>query len=171
MILNDEQVKARLGHEKNLANRFAKREIQELIVPRSGPRANVPNLTEEESTEIAIRSRLGEGYKVLSEEFDISAQQVGKIKRAESGRVNNAIADEALGKVKDMALDRLMSSLGLLSNDKLSGCSAKELSVIASNMGRVVEKTTPKQVEDERINLIIYAPQLKREDSYRTIEV
>jgi hypothetical protein len=64
-----------------------------------------------------------------------------------------------------------MASLGLLTDDKLTGCSAKDLSTIASNMGRVVEKIQDKVETPDNINFIIYSPELKQERAFKTIEV
>jgi hypothetical protein len=64
-----------------------------------------------------------------------------------------------------------MTTLGLITDDKLSGCSAKDLSVIASNMGRVVEKTLPKAEAPDRLTLIVYSPQVRSENSYASVDV
>jgi len=79
--------------------------------------------------------------------------------------------EQTIVEVKDRALDRLMHTLGLLTDDKLSGCSAKDLSVIASNMGRVVERTSPKEERPDGLTFIIYAPELKQERAYDVVEI
>lgn len=171
MFLTDEQAKERLNSEKNLANRFSSNRqvtIEEREILRPGK--NRENLKEEVRDEIATRARLGEKGTSLAKEFGVTQGEVSAIK---TGKV--PIDEEKVGKtiseVRDRALDRLMSSLGLLTDDKLSGCSAKDLSVIASNMGRVVEKTFPRSEGSDKINLIIYAPELRQEKSYNVIEV
>lgn len=73
-------------------------------------------------------------------------------------------------RVRELALDKLMLSLGLMTEEKLDNASLKDLSIVAANMSRVVEKTSPKE-SSENIKLVIYAPTLRSEKSYGEIEV
>lgn len=192
MFLTNEQARARLGSEKNLANRFAKnpdgldpdklteqvtQEVNEtnstIITERviSLPGKKGINLSSEVRTEIASRARLGESQPSLAQEFNITQANVSSIERGKTKGVDEARVEETINFVKDRALDRLMASLGLLTDDKLSGCSAKDLSLIASNMGRVVEKIQTKEHTPDNINFIIYAPELKQEKSYETVVI
>ena len=171
MFLTDEQARARLDSEKNLANKFKSSivTVDERTIKLPGK--NKINLTSNVRTEIAIRSRLGESREELAEEKSISPITVTNIKKGHTKGIDEKKVESAIAEVRDKALDRLMASLGLLSDDKLTGCSAKDLSVIASNMGRVVEKTHPKSEAPDNINFIIYAPELKQEKSYEVIEI
>lgn len=136
------------------------------------PGKNRINLTKEERTNIALESRLGtETQLELARAHDITPLAVHNIHTGKVKGIDEARVERMINSVKDRALDRLMASLGLLNDDKLSGCSAKDLSVIASNMGRVVEKIQPKEIQADNINFIIYAPELKQERAYETVEV
>ncbi len=168
MILTKEQAEERLKNENNLANRFSSGKIIEL--PRKGKREGEGNLTVLERTEIASRARLGEKQEVLAAEFNTSKMNVSFIERGKTKGIDEEKVEQQVNAVKDKALERLMKSLGLLDDDKLSKCSAKDLSVIASNMGRVYEKTTS-QREASPTQVIIYAPQLRDENRFKTIEV
>jgi hypothetical protein len=180
MFLNEKQAEERLGSEKNLARApFLKREqevtpqvserVIERVIPLPGK--NRINLTKEERTEIATRARLGESQKALMREFEVNQQTVSNITNGKVKGIDKDKIEQTIVEVKDRALDRLMHTLGLLTDDKLSGCSAKDLSVIASNMGRVVERTSPKEERPDGLTFIIYAPELKQERAYDVVEI
>lgn len=179
MFLNNTQVEERLKSEKNLANaswlpcNAKSPETQVTITEKTihSPGKNGVNLSKEERTEIAIQSRLGESQVAIARDHGITQANVSSIERGKTKGIDEKKVEGVISSVKDRALDRLMTSLGLLSDDKLSGCSAKDLSVIASNMGRVVEKITPKETAPDNINFIIYSPELKQERAYDVIEI
>lgn len=170
MFLTERQAQERLSSEKNLANRFSSSTVHEVVI--KSPGKNRVNLTTEERTEIAIRTRTGEKNVDLAKEKNLSQLTISNIKTGKVQGVDEDKVNDVVNEVRDKALERLMHSLGLLTNDKLSGCSAKDLSVIASNMGRVFEKTAQQKFEDKsHINLIIYSPELKQETSFPVIEI
>jgi hypothetical protein len=75
-----------------------------------------------------------------------------------------------LERVREVALDRLLSSVNLMEDDKMEGLSAKDLSAIASNLSRVVEKTLPKDLNVGPVaQLIVYAPTRVQEEYYKTV--
>jgi hypothetical protein len=174
MFLTETQAQERIKSGRNLANADFLRKVapvtvieKEIKIP-GRDRAAIPV---EERTEIAIRARLGEPQVDIAREKNISQFAVHSIEKGKTKGIDEERVEKTINEVKDRALDRLMTSLGLLSDDKLSGCSAKDLSVIASNMGRVVEKITPKEVQPDNINFIIYSPELKHEKAYNVIEI
>jgi transcriptional regulator with XRE-family HTH domain len=187
MLLTEDQAQERLNSSNNLANRFSNGKvveveesengteseeirIQEILLKRP-KRTGVAGLSVEQRDEIALRARAGEHQSSLAEEFGISQPNVSYIESGKTKGISEDKVNKQVAAVQDKALQRLMSALNLLDEDKLSGCSAKDLSTIASNMGRVVEKTLPKTPETDRINLVIYAPELKPEKSYKTVEI
>lgn len=201
MLLTNKQANERLNSEKNLALRFKKdnnSSFQNEVKPSSiisevkplisevkpspiisidertilSPGKNRINLTESERTEIAIRARSGsESQTQIARAMDVNVLTVGNIHHGKVKGIDEEKVEKVINQVKDRALDRLMQSLGLLTDDKLSGCSAKDLSVIASNMGRVVEKIQTKVETPDNINFIIYAPELKQEKSFDVVEI
>jgi hypothetical protein len=185
MFLTEEQVEKRLNSEKNLARAtFITRQesrvtpevtetqvqITEKSIPLPGK--NRINLTKDERTEIAIETRSGSVSQVeAARAHGVEVLTVQNIHKGKTKGIDENKVEEVLDSVRDRALNRLMQSLGLLTDDKLSGCSAKDLSVIASNMGRVVEKITPKTETPDNINFIIYSPELKQERAYERVEI
>ena len=79
--------------------------------------------------------------------------------------------DEIVGNAQEKAAERLMSALGFITDDKLAQAKARDLSGIAADMSRVIEKTSPKSANLAGANIVIYAPVQKSEDSYEVIEV
>lgn len=170
MFITKEQAKERLENPENLANRF---NIEERIIKLPGKKLGSKNLSIEERTDIAIETRLGEKTEIVAQNHEVREITAAKIKSGarDSGEIDEKRVTETISQVRDKALDRLMHSLGLLDNDKLSGCNAKDLSIIAANMGRVVEKTAPKEQQGAQVNVIIYSPELRKEASFEKIEI
>lgn len=200
MFITEDQARARLESENNLANRFKKPDedcsvlTESILTEKENPENTSSNNSSNSpieireikgpgrnkdsrpygtklTTEIAIRAKLGEKQEKLAQEFGTAQSHISSIKNGKVKSVDEQAVDLVIGEVRDKALDRLMSSLGLLTDDKLSGCSAKDLSAIAANMGRVVEKTNPKSDSPDKINLIIYSPELKNEKSFNIVEI
>lgn len=72
--------------------------------------------------------------------------------------------------VQDKALETLMTTLGLISKEKLEECKAVELSSVASNMSKVVEKMEGRQGQNNNV-LVIYAPKQKTEKDFETVAI
>jgi len=171
MHITREEAEKRLSSPENLARRFGN--------PDEPPVKHIPiklrgkdrvNLSWEDRTEIAIRARLGENQSKLAQEFNITQGNVSHIETGRTQGVDDSKVNQALEVARDKAVDKLMAALGLITEDKLSSSSARELSVIAANMSRVVEKTLPKD-SGGNINLVIYSPELRTERGFRKVEV
>lgn len=194
MFLTQDQAEARLNSEKNLARASFLRgnarsenstgallpdnsnstlptnTVTEKVIPLSGK--NRINLTTEERTNIAIESRLGtKSQTEIARANNLRVLTVANIHSGKTKGIDEERVKQVTNNVRDLALERLMASLGLLTDDKLTGCSAKDLSTIASNMGRVVEKIQDKVETPDNINFIIYSPELKQERAFDVIEV
>jgi hypothetical protein len=135
-----------------------------------------PRLTVEKRTEIAIAAKttgIGaprETQSEIAQRFGISRQGVAEI-NAGHGKINNSSFDEALERARDTALEKLMLSLGLIDEERMSKLGPRDLSLIASNMAKVVERTIPDKVREGNINLTIYAPELRKESSFDVVEI
>jgi hypothetical protein len=70
---------------------------------------------------------------------------------------------------RDRAVDKLLSAIGLITDEKMDKCKAPELSRIAADMSRVVEKTAPKQV-NSGVQVLVYAPTIKKEENYEVVQ-
>jgi hypothetical protein len=79
--------------------------------------------------------------------------------------------DNAIERVRELALDKLMESLGLLTEEKVKKSTARDISVVAANMSRVVENVTPKQVGGN-VQLVLYAPnRVANESDFAIVEI
>lgn len=80
--------------------------------------------------------------------------------------------DESLAVVRDKAMDRLLASLDLLEDEKISKASAKDIAAISANMAKVMSSTLPKE-NNNNINaqLIVYAPTQINESRFEVVEV
>jgi hypothetical protein len=78
---------------------------------------------------------------------------------------------KGLNTARDKALDLLMRSLGLITDEKLENCNATTLSKIAADMSRVIEKTGDKNINvDMSTKVLVYKPRQVSEDEYEIIE-
>lgn len=194
MILTDEAAKARLNSPNNLANRFGRgpnpvTESQPSLEESNEGPAPLPNAIEirkqtrpgnpgyrlpnEVKTTIAILGRAGVPQRELAKQFGTTQGEVSFIERGKSKGVDESIVDKRLASVHSSALDKLTAAVLGITEDKLANTKAGTLSSIARNLASVVEKTAPRQAIDPNAGpqIIIYAPEIKSEASYKTIEV
>lgn len=78
---------------------------------------------------------------------------------------------EKLGKIRDVAMERLLATLGVITDDDLSELDAKDASIVASNLARVVEKATPREeLDGKRANIVMYMPTQMNIEQYNVVE-
>jgi|SRR5579864_176822 len=172
MLLSSEEAEKRLSSPDNLANRFSKHSDAKTIpIRRPGRKVDVPNLTPLQTNEIAFRSRLGERQGPLAREFNTTQARVSQLERGEAKSLDEDSIRERLSQVQDKALDTLMESLGLIDREKLKKESASGLSKIAAGMAKVVEATLPKDKADTNIQVVVYTPELRKEASFKVVDV
>lgn len=201
MFKTEEQINSRLSSEKNLANRFGGSTIVRVPDPAPAQTTpTIPILTPEpeiiakpdnvtvtelkqpgnklgkrklglhQRNEIAIRSRLGEGQSSLAQEFNVSQATIGSIERGRT-KVDEETVNERLDDVQDLAMSKLLTSLGYISNDKMQALDPVKLSVVASNMSRIIGNIRHNDDNGPKVVVQIYAPELKKESSYKTLDV
>jgi hypothetical protein len=75
-------------------------------------------------------------------------------------------------KVQEIALNRLMDALGLLSLDRIENETPKTVSTIAANLSRIHSNLKPKESgNSNNMNVILYSPKVKNESDFECIEV
>lgn len=117
------------------------------------------------------------GQKEIAEKYGVQVSTVSDIANGvrrvpDSPRsVEQEKVDLALDAVREQAIDRLMAGLGQLTEDKISGHTAKDISVICANMSKVVKDTIPQEKAAQQINLVVYTPELRAEKHFDSIEV
>jgi DNA-binding XRE family transcriptional regulator len=184
MFKTEEQINARLNSEKNLVNRFARHEkpaapaaalIDEPVVTvipleQPGNKEGKVKLNGDQRNEIAYRARVGETQISLAREFGVSQSAIGEIEQGRT-KVNESQVQEKIDQVHDVAMEKLLGTLGFLTSDKMEKCKAVELSVIASNMSKIVGNVRAKDADAPKVIVQLFAPELKQEQSYKTIDV
>lgn len=121
------------------------------------------------------------GHKKTAEEFGVSKHVVSIYARGQAPNAAGELpvdrpelknkVDELVGRAQEKAAERLMSALGFITDDKLENVKARDLSGIAADMSRIIEKTSPKSGNSGGTNIVIYAPNQKSEEAYEVIEV
>lgn len=192
MFKSEEQVNNRLNSDRNLANRFGKVSdpdpVQTSTIPPIEPEIKKPDNVEmktlqqpgnklgkkklglHQRNEIAIRSRLGETQPSLAQEFGVSQATIGAIERGRT-KVNEEIVEKQIDDAADLAMSKLLTSLGYIDNAKLSVLDPVKLSVVARNMSGIVNSIRQKDDNGPQVIVQIYAPELKKESSYKSLDV
>lgn len=124
-------------------------------------------------------STLLSGYKATQENFGVkssaSLHSMANGKTYPEGKEIPELkskVESIVGEAQEKAAEKLLSALGLLTEDKLERVKPKDLSSIAADMSRIIEKTTPKQGIQAGTQILIYAPKQQiTEDKYEVIEV
>lgn len=146
------------------------------------PGNNRPWLSKSERTRIAtdVATQTLNAYQTRSEiakTYGVAPSTVtdiaNKTRRIEGGprAVDQAKVDLELDAVREKAIDRLMSGLGQLTEEKVAAHNGKDISQICANMAKVVQQTIPQEKGAQAINLIVYSPELRNEKHYDVIEV
>jgi hypothetical protein len=99
----------------------------------------------------------------VCKEFNITPRDV---RAADESKVSASLA-----RVRELALDRLLITLGLMTPDMLASASLKELSTNTANLSRVLDKTAPKEMNDNRVQFLVYAPGPRRMDAFSIQDV
>lgn len=180
MILTEEQAKARVNSEGNLLNRFGRKDEKASVTiipinrPGGGEGGNGNQLTEDAKVELAARARTGERHKDLASEFQVSRQTVMYLDHGGDqgrGKVDERKVEQRMDEIQDKALCKLMASLGFLDDEKLSKMNGKDLASVAANMAKVAGNVRPSAADGNAVHLHLYAPELRKEQNYKTIEV
>lgn len=181
IILTDEQARERLKSPRNLVGRFGNGKASSVledettevtIIPleRPGRTNGSPNFSEEEKVTMGVRRGTGERLQSIANDFGTTPSVVMNIEKGKT-KSNRKKVDELIEAVQDTALLKLMESLNLISPEKLGKLSAKDLGVFASSMSKVIGNTKERDENDARVHLHLYAPELRSENSFKTIEV
>jgi hypothetical protein len=181
MIISEQELQRRLGSSKNLLNTIPRSsqalystEIKvppgDAVAPLEG-QSSLPLLADKpaglacESLKTIAASLVRQGVPeaTVCREFNIPAHEV---RTADEAKVSASIA-----RVRELALDRLLITLGLMTPDMLASASLKELSTNTANLSRVLDKTAPKEINDNRVQFLVYAPGVRTLGSYPTVDV
>ena len=105
----------------------------------------------------------GISQETVCKELSVAPDQ---IKQANPKRVQSSI-----DRVRELAIDRLMIALGLMKPEMLESASLKELSICTANLSRVLGKTAPRELNDNRVQFMVYSPAIRRLDDFPILNV
>lgn len=109
--------------------------------------------------------------KEISEEFGVTENQIKGARDSKNEDIKKRI-ETAKNKVSEIALDRLMLSLGLMTPEVLTNTKPKDLSVVMANLSSVVSRMKSEESEKAAsINLNVYVPETKQLENYSVIDV
>ena len=141
-----------------------------------GHRRGCPNIPEPVREVIGALGELN-SYKSISQVFDVS---IPAVQQAVSGKVggrpaNKERQDAVIARrlsIEDVALAKLMKSLDLIDDEKMEGCSAKELSQVSSNLAKVSQSMRETNTSiGQQTNIVVYSPERRAEDKYNVVDV
>ena len=171
MLIELAQIEQRVNSPDNILNRL---EIQPL--PKGGNPYGRHGRGIEIQTHAAVLAQFKTSAAV-ARETGYSEREVKYLKIAEpnqNGKVNQELAnriDEKMDEVRDKALERTMEALGLLDEEKMEKCNAKDLSVVAANMSKVASNTGHQGNIGAQLNVIVYAPRQKELKEFDFVDV
>ena len=122
----------------------------------------------------------GAPAKEIAESYGVSESSVSAYKNGASstttyhegkGELKDYV-DLTRDKIKSKAQNKLLLALKHMTEDKIKEVKPIELSTIAANMSRVVEKMTPKN-EGTTVNnnIVFYSPKQISKENYETLDV
>jgi len=92
-------------------------------------------------------------------------------KNGETNSTRGRVA-EHIETIHTKAIDAMLASIDKVTELVPNVRKATDASIIASNMAKVIEKTTAKQEDTKnRVVIVAYAPNMKLESDFDTIEV
>jgi hypothetical protein len=133
------------------------------------PYAKEPSLPTETKILAGSMVRQGLPAKDVADSLSITVGQVNSAKNSKDPRVQAAI-NYSLERVQELAIDKLMQAMGLMTIEKFETASLKDLSIVSANMSRIIEKTRV-QEDGTRIQLVIYAPEMRKQSGYKMLDV
>ena len=170
MEITQAEFERRLNSSKNLAASLPVARSNSAPTAKVLPIKQAPKKTLDPVTRTvaAILANSGDKKSAIASQFNINQSQITSAQN--SSKIKDRVSS-GTERVRELALDRTMKALGLMTDDKFADANLRELSAVARDMSRVVESTTEKVVNDSRLQIIIQAPAQKTEDHYKTIDV
>jgi len=180
MKLSAEEARRRLDSGKNLVNSLAstngKNKVEFIPAKKDGNKLAPPWRAIPIATRVAagVRSHF-ESQDAVAEDLEISQDTVSRYKRGVTGgeELQERI-DAGLNAVRDTALTKLMSTLGLLDGEKLAEQDARGLANVASNLSKVIKDSIPEVrgvTGDTKVQVVIYSPQQREENKFNVVDV
>jgi len=201
MLFESQDADLLIASDDNLLNRVANLDVSKVTPPkpkRSSESQYRDNVSEEspdgrremrkdleyttaERSLGAALSRIDTAENV-SKVIGASVSQIGNWKNGitsrvmayEDRKIRPELVDNTrkkLNEIRDVAMDKLLMTLGVIKDVDVNLLGAKDASIVAGNLSKVVEKTLPKNEEtSSRPQVVMYAPVQQNIEQYNVIE-
>lgn len=176
-FLTTEKAEQALSGSNNLLNRL----LNPPVVLRDIKLSNhdgTKNITDEVKKDVIVYSfeNPAVSNKQVGEVFNISAESVSGIKTGGKDKKESAdvkeLRETKREEASDVAIDKMMQALGLISADKLDALSAKDLANTAASFSKIAANMRGKEkITDNRTQIVIFSPEQRKESSFHTIDV
>ena len=163
MEITYEEMNRRLNSTKNLINKLNIADNQGPSVVRKPMHVYTPTAPKEVKILAASLVASGATASDVSKELGLSLKQVASEK-------NNPIVLDTMERVRNLALDKMLIAMGLMTQDKFENATLKDLAATCGSLSRVIEKTQSRD-SGPVVQFIVHAPQAKSMGSYQTINV
>ena len=166
MILDNDEADERLASPDNVVRSFRN---------GAGPRLGKERASHEVRDTAVALHKMGVPNQEVADRLGIEYQDVANYahnRKVGKGKLK-LDPSEAMDDVRQAALNKLMCAMGLITEEKLSKLKAPALAGVASKMSAIIERTMPKEDHNERnaVTLVVYAPQVKEESSFKVVEI
>lgn len=121
----------------------------------------------------SLSSQAGVSSQSIQKEFGVTRNQVTGARNSKKKTIAERIA-RGKDRVSELAIDRLMETLGLLTSDTLVEEKPKDLASIAASLAKVASSMGRDGSEDKKgsgVNITVYAPSPRELNSYSVIDV
>lgn len=166
--ISEDEVQEHLDSPMNVLNRI------QFKKKYNGGKEKGPNHPETTKVLAGVFANIS-GNKAAGEAFGMSGQQAMNIKKGNSGSKElQEKIDESLGRVRDVALEKLTESLGFITGEKLEKASVRDLASVAKDMATVVEKSAPASQKTPHVGVqfqIMTVEPYKDESRYQVVEI
>lgn len=181
MELTKEQAESRLRSPNNLANKLEqfrnqRKVVNDIFSPtiNINPGRQLPRLPDEAKKEIVNLANSGtQKQSDIARHFGVTQAAVSYLKRAaedcqDAAKTNAELEREA--SVRSLAIDKMMLAMGLITEEKLAKMNAEKLAYTANQLA-TVHKCSTEQQSKPLVNLVVYAPEVRSEESFKVIEI
>ena len=174
MFIDEEDFKSRVSSETNLSHQIKRcgsgrspgsmnRTFQEREVIGADARLVGP------SEAAALHGCSVSQAQAYSNGFNSSAQRNPDAELHQ--RVNKRLSE-----VRESAIDKILSTMENLTDEKLGKAKAGELGSVASSLSKVMQSSLPSQSQQNQnpngaVQIVIFAPPQKDEERYETVHV
>jgi len=105
--------------------------------------------------------------KNVAENFGIAPITAHHAKESHGHRASRENIDSKLGQVKDLALDKMLKSMNVITDDKIARLTVKGALAVSKGMAEIVDRTSEKMPTPVGNQVLIYAPQIREDSDYR----